>query len=250
MGAAVSPSLPRPPAAPLTGTFRFNSPSPAQQQEATPPPPRPPAAAWHTLAPFSPLRPPTASPGQGGPFTACTLSSPGPPGRAAAGPGAELEFAALGGEAPGREGSLLGQGAGQRTPRQATFARQAAVGAGGSSGRSRGGQGQGGREKGGGAKGRALAGTKTRLQPRLAARGGGGETVGSPVTPPSTGPADPRPHPGTPGLGRSYSHLKPGSRRPPFLRRRRGGPASPGPARPGPPHLTAFLAALPGLGGR
>lgn len=113
-GLAVPPSPPWPPAAPLTMTFRFHSPSPAQRQEATTPLPQspgpqpPPGTHWPHSAPS--IRPPPRRDKE-----ALSLPAPRHPGDARTGrsqPRSRLEFVALGGDGPPREGSLLGQGRG------------------------------------------------------------------------------------------------------------------------------------------
>lgn len=112
-GLAVSPSPPWPPAAPLTMTFRFHSPSPAQRQEATTPPPRNPPAPSRLLAHTGPIQPPPSAHRLAGtrrPFHCLLPVIPGTPGQAAASPGAGWSLWRWVGTRPPREGSLLRQG--------------------------------------------------------------------------------------------------------------------------------------------
>lgn len=76
-GGQLCPLLTTAPSCPPHNGFQLQFSQPGAAAGSDPPPRQPPAPAWHTLAPFSPLHPPTASAGQGAAFTACSPSSRG-----------------------------------------------------------------------------------------------------------------------------------------------------------------------------
>lgn len=215
------------PSCPPHNGFQLQFSQPGAAAGSDPPHRQPPAPAWHTLAPFSPLYPPTASPGQGAPFTACSPSSRGrQDGRQPAPEQTGLFRVRWGGattgRVPARAGAGLGQGARQHVLQRAPFAQRAKPEGEPEASRGRvGKKKRGHKREEGKQEGKVFAVRKTHPQPREAA--GDGETrcrvtctalsapapqAGQAV--PSTGLADTRPHPGTPRVGCSYSHLKPG----------------------------------------